>query len=159
AGPRTLRGHVLWGLLALVVSWVVYTSTRTPDHVKWYWPFALALVVSLRAVGVGRARARPVLITGGCLLAAYLGGLGISARLAWRNVLRVHAPYAQISAFIKEPWSLAMRSPVLADPFRWQFFLQGERSYYIREVDIRGHVSRFDEVGPRALDDPRVREA
>src|SRR5262249_30493137 len=85
--------------------------------------------------------------------------LEISAWLAWRNVLRVHAPYAQISAFIKEPWSLAMRSPVLADPFRWQFFLQGERSYYIREVDIRGHVSRFDEVGPRALDDPRGREA
>jgi inner membrane protein len=160
AGRRTLRGHLTWILIAAAVTWFLYTQPRTPDELKRYWPFALLFVIALRAVGVGRQRARAVLVAGSCLLAIYLAGLEISARLAWRNALRVQPPPSLgIGAFIDEPWQLVMRSPVVASPLRWSFFLQGERWYYVRDVDISGRVVGFRRIGPRNLDDPRVGEA
>jgi inner membrane protein len=159
AGPRHRLGHAIWIVLAAAVSWFLYTHPRTPEQVKWYWPLALALLAGLRALGVGRVRARTVLILGWSAIVLYLGGLEASARIAWRNVLHASRPSAQVSAFIEEPWSLAMRSPSLANPFRWLFFLQSEGRYYVREVDVRGRMRIVAEVGPKDLDDPRVRAA
>jgi len=159
AGARTRLGHLFWVAVAAFSCWLAFTSDRTPNHVKNVWPFALALVAALRALQVGRERPRRVVVAGAALLVIYLGGLELSARLAWRNLLARTKPSEQVAAGITEPWRLAMRSPVLADPFRWYLFLETSEQYFVREVDFRGRTIWTWERGPRSLDDRRVVEA
>src|SRR5262245_19502519 len=100
AGARTRVGTATWGVLALLASAVIYFSwrvddlgfrivvnPRSPDHLKWIWPFGVATLALLRVTRVGVAQPRRVLMVGSLLLATYLVGLEWCAWTSVRNAL------------------------------------------------------------------------
>jgi inner membrane protein len=158
-GRRSKAGHCTWAALAAFTLWLVYTSPRSPESVKTYWPVVVAALALLRALGVGRERPRRVVLGGALLFATYLVGLEVSAHLAWRNALAMRDPGRSIAAGIQEPWHRAMRSPVLCDPFRWIFVLETEHAYFPRDVRVDGTSEKPWPAIEHDLDDPAIRAA
>lgn len=164
AGARTRVGHVAWALAGVAITWFVLQHERTPPHVRVAFPIAAAALAVARSAGVGRARAGPPLIAGGVLVAVYLTLLAASGHVAVRRAFERAPGAGSIRAGIEEADpSLAMRSPVLANPFRWRLALATDRRIHWREVGLDGGMLGEGNgqhwIIDRNLDDPRVQAA
>jgi inner membrane protein len=157
AGARTRLGHVGWALAGVAITWFVLQHERTPPHVRVALPVAAAALGVARAAGAGRERAGAALVAGGTRVGAYLTLLAWSGHVAERRAIPHFAGLEEGGA------TLAMRSPVLADPFHWRLAVSTDRQIRWLEVDADGRP-RATEAGEhwtirRDLDDPRVQAA
>jgi len=163
AGARTRLGSVGWGVVAAAASLVVYVNRRSPAHLEWIWPFAVATLALLRVTRVGVARPGRALACGALLLVSYLGALEWGARTAVMNAL-TRAPGTALSTVRRrgdtsEP-RFVMRSPTVADPFHWTLCFRVGDVLRWRSVGIDGspapYWKNFSEDIPSNFDDPDV---
>jgi len=166
AGARTRLGTAGWAAVAAAASLVVFRSVRSPDHLKWIWPFAVAALAALRASRVGAAQPGRVVLAGALLLATYLVGLEWCAWTAVQNAL-TRAPAHHFDGVRRqgdtaEP-RYVMRSPTVADPFHWTLCFQVGDVLRWRSVGLDGAPARgwrnFSEDIESNFSDPDVQRA
>jgi len=164
SGRRTGLGTAAWLALAAAASVVIYRSERTPVHLKFAWPCALALLTLLRATGVGLRSPRAPLVAGALLTTLYLGGLEVCARTAVSNFMAEarSSPPIRVDGELVTP-RFVMRSPTVANPFCWSICYEIFDEVRWRIVSIDGSstkIAQRTEVEiPTNLSDPRVQRA
>ncbi len=170
AGRRTRAGSLTLGLIALLLTAVVFLAPQSTRALLLAWPAAVTLIALARAwpavePAAGPARLAAAVLTlrrrpdravmvAMLLLGAYLALLYTTGRTAGRLsravVTAQLAPGERITA--------RTLSPVPADPFRWEVITETTEAVYRHEFSIfappSGPVRRA-----KRLDDPYVQLA
>lgn len=159
AGPRTRRGDVGYGVLALLTTALFVANasgaiTRgsevLPSGFFWLWVPALAAVVVLRLRTMGDERRVRALRWCAVLVATYFALLTVTRTLAERAA---REPIAR--AIGDAPIVSCNMSPRLATPLRWECIVCTADTAYWFPIDLLGEVGEPRRL-ERRLDDPRI---
>jgi inner membrane protein len=140
---KTKISRVIWGLLALIVTFIIVAGPRAgdlsnPRLIAVLWLGALLVLVVLFAIRAGERWGTKIAFVAFALVLVYWGALG----LAHARAVEQGREEAQLIAAPRGETVVKLAAmPRLATPFRWDCVFETDRATYRFIVTLNGQAS------------------